>query len=255
MREALIVFRREFLERVRSKAFLWSTILSPILMIAMIAIPVIVAKATSVKRHFALVDEAPAPIGDQFADLFTARKEGDEGNQYTLERVHASFEEKHDELQTRTMEEEIDGYIVLPADVIEKNEILYRARNVGAESIVKDIRNAATQAVQTERLRLAGLVHADVAELMRRVEVDDASVTATGEGRGAAATFLFAYLLAFLIYIMTAIYGAGVLRSVLEEKTQRIAEVLVSSVKASHLMLGKILGVGSAALLQMRSGA
>ncbi len=251
MREALIIFLREFNERVRSKAFFWSTVLSPVVMIAMIAIPVIVAKATSVKRHFVLVDEAPPPIGDQFVALFMAHKDPDEGNEYTLERVEATFNEKHDELQARTLNEEIDGYIVLPADVITANQILYRARNVGAESIVKDIRNAATDAVQTERLRQAGLVHADVAQLMRRIEVDDASITATGEGRGAQATFLFAYFLAFLIYIMTAIYGAGVLRSVLEEKTQRIAEVLVSSVKASHLMLGKILGVGSAALLQV----
>ncbi len=251
MREAWIIVRREFVERVKTRAFILSTFLSPLLIVAVIAIPVLVEKASTLERRLALVDEAPAPIGERFVELLTARNDEEDANRYHIEKVEGTFEEQRATLNERSLAEEIDGYIVLPAGVVADNQILYRARNVGAERVVRDIQYAASQAVQTERLAREGLQHADVASLMRRVEIDDASITETGEGRGAQATFMFAYLLAFMIYMMTALYGVGVLRSVLEEKTQRIAEVMVSSVKSSHLMLGKIIGVGGAALLQV----
>ena len=84
----------------------------------------------------------------------------------------------------------------------------------------------------------------------KSVEVDGARITSTGEEGGSAiATFFLAYVVAFLIYLLTLLYGVSVMRSVLEEKTNRIAEVLVSSVKPAHLMAGKIIGVASAAIL------
>jgi ABC-2 type transport system permease protein len=115
-----------------------------------------------------------------------------------------------------------------------------------------DVRRAASQAVQAARLRTAGLQATDVASLLRPVEVGSARVTATGEEGGSAmATFMVGYAAAMLTYMMIFLYGVNVMRSVLEEKTNRIVEVLVSSMKASHLMIGKILGVGSVALLQV----
>jgi ABC-2 type transport system permease protein len=84
------------------------------------------------------------------------------------------------------------------------------------------------------------------------VRVDEAKITARGEERGGAlSTFLAAYVVAFLIYLMTTLYGVAVMRSVLEEKTNRIAEVLMSTIRASHLVAGKIIGVGSAAVAQV----
>ena len=84
------------------------------------------------------------------------------------------------------------------------------------------------------------------------VRVDEAKITARGEERGGAlSTFLAAYVVAFLIYLMTTLYGVAVMRSVLEEKTNRIAEVLMSTIRASHLIAGKIIGVGSAAVAQV----
>ncbi len=91
-----------------------------------------------------------------------------------------------------------------------------------------------------------------MATLIKPVEVDGARITSTGEeGGDAISTFFLAYIVAFLIYLLTLLYGVSVMRSVLEEKTNRIAEVLVSSVKPAHLMAGKIIGVASAAILQV----
>ena len=250
MREVMIIVRREFLERVRTRAFLLGTVAFPIFMVAIFVLPR--TFDGPVERNLVLIDEAPAPVGDRFVAMLTSMADSGSGNIYSVERVSGRLVDLRDELNARVLAEEIDGYVALPPGVLENERVLYRARNVGSGEVVRDLRNAASEAVQTERLRQAGLEQSNVNALFRRVEVDDASVTQTGEeGRGAEATFFYAYIVAFLIYFITVIYGQTVLRSVIEEKTNRIAEVMVSSVRASHLMLGKIVGVGSAALFQV----
>src|SRR5690606_12999586 len=155
-------------------------------------------------------------------------------------------------LHARIQADELHGYVVLPADVLERNQVQYRAKAIGGPGVLREIRVAASQAVQAERLRQAGLEVQEVAALIRPVEVDNARITAEGEeGADAESTFFAAYIIAMAIYMLVAMYGMSVMRSVLEEKTNRIAEVLASSVRSSHLMTGKILGVGSAALFQV----
>jgi ABC-2 type transport system permease protein len=250
VREVLIIIKREFMERVRSRAFLLGTILFPLFMIALFALPILMERGTTAERHFALIDEAPDPIGERFETAITATRPS--GNIYTVERVPGPYDAVRDQLIERVRSEDLDGYLVLTPTIVDDNVLIYRARSVGNENVLGDIRAAASEAVQAERLRLAGLEGVDVVALTRRINVDDAAITETGEeGRGALGTFIFAYVIAILIYMITALYGQGVLRSVLEEKTNRIAEVLVSSVKASNLMMGKIVGVGAAAMLQV----
>ncbi|MGH7500893.1 MAG: ABC transporter permease [Longimicrobiales bacterium] len=251
MREIMIIIRREFFERVRTRAFLLGTIAFPIFMVAIFVLPRSFGGGT-VERRLALVDEAPPPIGDRFVAALTAVADSGSGNRYTIERVGGRLLDVRDRLNARVLAEEIDGYIALPPGVTEDEPVLYRANNIGSGEVVRDLREAISEAVQAERLREAGLERADVSSLFRRVEIDDASVTESGsDGRNAEATFFFAYIVAFMIYFITVIYGTTVLRNVIEEKTNRIAEVMVSSVRASHLMLGKIVGVGSAALFQV----
>ncbi len=251
MRETWIIVRREFLERVRTRAFVIGTIAFPVFMVAVFVMPRMMAGG-SVERTFARVDEAPFEIGTRFESFLDMGQFTGSGNQYTMERVAGTAATSIDTLNARVMREELDGYVVLPADIMESNRFVFRARSIANQVVVRDLRNAASEAVQAARLRAAGLDRADMTDLLRRVDVDDAAVTDTGEaGRSAESTFMFAYILAFLIYFITAIYGTSVLRSVLEEKTNRIAEVLVSSVNASRLMMGKVVGVGSAALFQV----
>jgi ABC-2 type transport system permease protein len=169
-----------------------------------------------------------------------------------VERASGSFEALRPELNRRVLTEEIDGYVRIPADVAASNRIDYRARNISSFSVANDISRAASRAVQQARLAQAGLDAGEVTALLRPVELQTRRVTEGGEDTGnAESTFFLAYITGFLIYMLTIMYGINVMRSVLEEKTNRIVEVIVSSMKATHLMLGKILGVGSVALLQV----
>jgi ABC-2 type transport system permease protein len=256
MYEMLSVLRREFLERVRSKAFVLGTLLFPVLMAAMWIIPAKMGTGGGT-RHLVIVDQAPAGVGQAVVQLLTAPQpagadDDDEQVTFTAERVAQPLEQVKAGLIGRVQRKEIDGYLYLPPDVVQTSQAEYRARNVANFAVLSAVRRAATQAVQAARLQAAGLDGAQVAALVKRVEVGTGRITDQGEeGGSATSTFFLGYIVGFLVYLMILLYGMNVLRSVLEEKTNKIAEVIVSSMKASHLMLGKILGVGAVALLQV----
>lgn len=249
MREILIVLQREFLERVRSRAFVIGTLSFPLLFIALLAMPAVVEDRPD-ERTIVVVDDAPAGVADRLVESLSEREEG--ADVYHVEVVRGAFESMRAELNAQVLDETIDGWLALPADVLTENRIYFRALNIANRTVLRDLRNAASGAVQAVRLRDAGLDVAEVATLVRPVSVDEAQITASGEeGGGAFSTFFFAYGITFLIYFITFFYSLAVMRSVLEEKTNRISEVLVSSVPASRLLAGKIMGVSAAAILQV----
>lgn len=251
MSETLIVLKREFMERVRSKGFWIGTLILPLFMAAVTLLPALMDRGGST-RTLVLVSEAPAGVADEVARALTRPGEDGEPSRYRVESAAGPFAGVRQGLNQRVLDKEIDGYVYLPADVVQRNAIEYRARNVGNLQVAGDIRRAVSQAVQAERLRGAGLQVGEVAALLRPVEVNSARVTAEGEKAGdAVSAFFLSYIIGFVIYFLVFLYGFNVMRSVLEEKTNRIVEVVVSSMKASHLMLGKILGVGAVAMLQV----
>lgn len=251
MSETLIVLKREFMERVRSKGFWIGTLILPLFMAGVTLFPALMDRGGSA-RTLVVVSEAPAGVADEVARALTRPGEDGEPSRYKVEANAGPFAGVREGLNQRVLDKEIDGYVYLPADVVQRNAIEYRARNVGNLQVAGDIRRAVSQAVQAERLRGAGLQVGEVAALLRPVEVNSARVTAEGEKAGnAVSAFFLSYIVGFVIYFLVFLYGFNVMRSVLEEKTNRIVEVVVSSMKASHLMLGKILGVGAVAVLQV----
>lgn len=251
MSELPIIIGREFKERVQSRNFLLGTILFPVFMVVVTILPSMFDRGGS-ERHIVVVDEAPPGVVDRIVGALTQTAEGDLENRYTVERVRGPFDAVRNELNDRVLAEEIYGYVVIPAGVVDGEEVVLRASAVASFSVLRDVRRAVTRSVQAERLQRAGVEIAELASLLTPVPIQTARVTPTGEdGAGAESSFLLAYIIAFLLYMMIAFYGMNVLRSVLEEKTNRIAEVLVSSVAASRLMLGKVVGVSSAAMLQV----
>jgi ABC-2 type transport system permease protein len=171
---------------------------------------------------------------------------------YQVEYVRRPLGPLRAELARRVEAGEIDGFVHVPPDIVERSLIAYRARDVANLQVVADLQRAATEAVLAERLGAAGLSPDAAADLVRRVDVHATRLASGGrEGADALSTFFLAYAVAMLIYFLIVLYGQNVMRSVLEEKTSRIAEVIVSTVKASHLMLGKVAGVSAVALTQV----
>jgi ABC-2 type transport system permease protein len=253
VRETLLVIKREFRERVAAKSFVIGTLVFPLLMIVLLVLPRLIGAGGS-EWTLAFVSDAPAGVGETFEKLLTAPPAADDedANRYRLVAVDGPIDAARDRLAERVRAKEIDGYIALPADILESGSVVFRARKGGSFEVIRDLRTAATRAVQGERLKRSGIDPSAVAALVAPVAIDEARLTEEGEQRGGAlSTFLTAYIVAFLIYLMTTLYGVAVMRSVLEEKTNRIAEVLMSTIRASHLMAGKVIGVGSAAVAQV----
>ena len=269
MREVLIIVEREFRERVQTRSFVIGTLLFPVFMIGVMMMSSVAGDAGE-QRRIALVDRAPAGLSGVFeqALLASGRAPGptadgdpapagsgaaaapEDTPPYAIERHGADA--LIEGLDRRVLEQELDGYVILPADILESGEVVYRARNITNRFVLRDISTAATFALQTRRLGSAGVDPATVRRLMQPVDLNTARVTEAGQAGGdAESTFWVAYILAFLAYFVIAMYGHGVMRSVIQEKVTRISEILVSTVRAAHLMTGKIAGVSGAALLQL----
>lgn len=256
MSELWIVFEREFLSRVRTRGFVISTLLFPVFMAAIVALPAMIGQGGG-RTELVVVDAAPAPVGESFVALLTAPRpaatgDDDEAPTFSVERETRPLEAARADLLRRVEAKEIDGFVVLPADVLTRGAIEFRGENVSNFTVVGALRAAAQQAVQAERMRAAGLDPAAFASVTAPVRVTATRITAQGEERGSGgAAFLVSYLAGFLTYMLIILNGTSVMRSVLEEKTSRIAEVVISSMSAQSLMLGKILGVGASVLLQV----
>ena len=251
MHNVLLIIRREFLERVRTKAFVLGTVLFPAFMLALIVLPNLVG-AGGGARTLVLVDGSPAGIGAQVAQALQAPRDEKGAITYRVERVPGTLESQRARLNQRVEAEEIDGYLWIGPDVLTTNQVAYRARDVTKLKVIQDVEAAVTAAVRQERLRGRGLTGAQVAELVREVDVQAARITGEGgEGGNVIATLITAYVLGIMFMQLILIYGQNAMRSVLEEKNNRIVEVIVSSVQATHLMAGKVLGLAAVALLQV----
>ncbi len=252
MHDVFLIARREFLERVRTRSVVLSTALIPAFVLALVVLPYVFGSEGG-ERAIVVVDESPSGVGARIVAALAAAGAGDaDAVQYTVERVAAPLPRVRADLNRRVEEEEIDGYLHVPADVVEGSTVAYRARDVANFRVVSDLQRAASDAVRAERLARAGLAEGAVAALVQPVRVDAARLSSGGEeGGDALATFFAGYVVAMLIYFLIVLYGQNVMRSVLEEKTSRIAEVIVSTMRASDLMLGKVLGVGGVALAQV----
>lgn len=253
MSELWLVLEREFMLRVRTRSFILSTVLVPLFMLALFGIPIALeVTGGGGEQRIAIIDEGPAVVGEQVVAALTSPPARRRDIRYEVEHLRVPLASVRDSMNAAVAADALDGYLWIPPDVVEGSQVAYRARNVTDFSIQERIRQTVSQAVHGARLSAAGLDMAEVGALLRPVSVEASRITRDGdEGGGAAGTFLLSIFAGLLLYFLILLYGAQVMQSVQEEKTNRIAEVLVSSIRAQHLMMGKVMGVGGAALFQV----
>jgi len=265
MRKVLIIIKREYLVRVRTRAFMIGTIISPVLMLALITLPIFFATRGGGDRRVTVLDQTGDP--DMFAAIkrsLEARGEGDDElnrrdpgvgrTNYTLtQRVIASGEDLHAvelQYQQQAAQDPNLTYLVLRPGSAEPLEVEYFAKNTSDFSI-GSLERAINDAVSTLRLKRAGLNTAQIAAYTKRIEMKRNKITSSGVEEGGRADFVVAFIMLFFIYMTVLIYGLAVMRGVIEEKQSRIVEVLVSSVRPTQMMLGKVIGIGMVALTQV----
>lgn len=248
MHKVWVVLRREFVERVRSKWFIVATILGPVLMAAFLVVPIMMATRVGRERHIAVVDASGSDLGQRLLDSFKGPVPV-RGTRIVVPL--ASLEATADSLTQAVGEKKIDGYLLLTGDALEDGRVEYRGSNVSSPADMDVLQGLVRQVVMVERLRRAGVDPAVVSQAQMRVNMSTVSIRGgkVTEESGQSA-FLLAYGVWLVLYMAILLYGVQVMGSVVEEKTSRIVEVLVSSLRPFQLLAGKIVGVGAVGLFQ-----
>jgi len=144
----------------------------------------------------------------------------------------------------------LDGYVVLPGDITERSRAEYYAQNVSNMMDISMIDQAVEEALVGHRLRGAGLEGERVAALTRKLDLRTVRLTESGAREDRGGTFVLAVLLMMMLYSTVAMWGSAIMNGVIEEKSNRVVEVIVSSIPPGTLFWGKLLGVGAAGLTQ-----
>lgn len=259
MSRMLPILKREFTQAVSSKAFLIGTILGPLLIVGIFGIQfLIIAKGGAGAQHIAIVDATGRGIADRVAALVQER-----GKAMPSFISHATYrfdigkadEAQHESIRTRLAQrvvaDSLDGFLWIPPTALEGSGIAYEGSNATNSQVTGELREAVQRIVQSERMKQEGIDEAKLGNALKPVEMSVAKTGKNGEvGNGSAAKIL-AFGMAFAIYIVVLMYGQSIMSSVQEEKRDRVVELIVSSVRAKDLLMGKVLGIGAAGVLQM----
>jgi ABC-2 type transport system permease protein len=251
----LVIFKREYLERVRSKWFLVATILGPLFFAAITVVPIVMAAKTRLSTDLAdiiIIDGTGTDLGQRVAT--SLHNAAPSGPPPLVQSVSSAQLDSAEEAATAAVvRRETRGYLVLDEQVLAGRQLRYAGRNASQMAEVNTIERTVRQALLAQRLEREG-INAERVSMLTAVRFDMQTEKISDKGRegsGGMASFFFGYAIAFILYIMIAIYGQNILRGVMEEKTTRVAEVVISSAPASRLLAGKVLGVGSVALTQV----
>ena len=275
MSKLLPMIKREYVQGVRSKTFVVSTILGPAMLFVFAVVPgllfgmkaggamrVAVVDETgrlyeSVRESVTRTDEGEAGPGAGVGPQSAARRAGrDMEASYVVEQVAVppggSLEEARRALSGRLKSQELDAYVILPRDIMETGRARYYSRNLGDVISIGRLEDRLSRAVKEQRMRDSGIDPGVVQSVNREVEMSRHKPGEEGEEgeEGTESSFFLALTVGMFIFIATLMYGQAILSAVVEEKTTRIAEMLFSSTDAFTLMAGKLIGVSLLGLTQ-----
>ena len=258
MAKLWVVFRREYLERVRSKWFLLGTLLGPAFFLVVAGAPRLLGgrggEGTRDIARIEVIDATGAGLGARVVEALRER--------FPLSRApyltvvdSAELGVAQDRAVLRVRRDEVLGYLLLTPATLAGDSTRYEGRNANAFTDVDAIRGAVRNQVLAYRMEREGIDAAKVAAFSRfRLAMHVHRIDDEGrQNKNQLGQIFLGYAVALLLYMMIVIYGQAIMRSVLEEKTTRVAEVVVSSVNTDVLLAGKILGVGLVAITQVLS--
>jgi len=237
------VIRREFVERVRTKWFWVSAILGPVLFAGIIVFQI----AQSVgggARHIAVVDTGKAGYGRRVVEALGASKSI---------RADAASPSPHvlDSLTELVEAKRINGFLIVGDSLSSDGKAEYRASNLSLQTI-EELQRTLNRVVEKARLEGKGVnpTVVDWAQALRVTLEQKKCQRGACLAESAGQSFIMAYLISLLLFMAILLYGVNVMSSVLEEKRDRIVEVLISSLRPFQLMLGKVFGAGAVSFFQ-----
>jgi ABC-2 type transport system permease protein len=277
MNKMMVVMKREYLQAVRRKAFIIMTVLLPFLMIGLVMLPGLIMTRGMGKKRIAVLDatgslrqafarpnerEKKDPKEEARKALSGGGRNQDLPTQITIEYVDASkmdVDTGSKPYFTRLTRDEdaadkLEGVFVIPSDAVAKPEkqMTYYSRSATDVLTQERLGRLANRSLQSLRLSANGIKPELVNGLLVDLPVEAVQLSRSGEKKtGGELNFIIAFIFGALLVLPSFVYGQEAMRGIVQEKTDRVVEVLVSSVTPMQLLAGKIMGVAAVGLTQI----
>jgi ABC-2 type transport system permease protein len=253
MSKIWFVVKREYLQIVRTKGFVIGTVLGPVLMLAMLVIPIIGSLASGgEQRTIGVLDLTGQLYPSLVQKLDYKLKDG--RPRYILQDyapgTTTGLAALRQDLHQKVLAKQISGYIFLPANVEKGGSAEFLSEHVSDFDEIRRINEALNAVVVEKRLQSEGLDPKLIAQYTRHVDLKTIKITEKGQEEDTGGTFAVAYLLVMILYVSMFIYGASIMRGVIEEKNNRVVEIVLSSLKPFQLMAGKLVGIAAVGFTQ-----
>ncbi len=248
MRNIFLIARREYLEQVRGRAFRMTTVGLPAVFALVVGIGYLSSLGVGANRHMAIAASNPA-----LADQIRSQLLGDKAAKASVEVVAPATPEERAALLKRVEAKALDGVLWVETPAGKAPTATYVSQSSGDFITAARLRSALNHALVDERLVRGGMKQAEADALVAGVAIETYQVKENGSEvkSNAEASFWKGYLMAFLLSLTTMIYGMNVARSIIQEKTSRIFEVMLAIAKPGDLLAGKLIGVGAVGLTQI----
>lgn len=236
MHKILLILKREYLTRVKKKSFIVMTLLGPLLMASIATAPILIAKYSNDSLNkILLIDEHPK--------IFVTKLQSSEtvvfvNSPMSLDSAKKSFDP-----------DKYYGILYIPSDLVKNpgGAMLFTEKQANL-SVTSYIENTLEKQIEEDKLKSEGIEQKTLESIKTSVNLKTLSLK--GEENSAELATVVGLICGILIYMFIILYGVQVMRGVIEEKTNRIVEVIISSVKPFQLMMGKIIGIALVGLTQ-----
>ncbi len=246
----------EFSEKVKSKAFIISLVIMPVIMILFGVVPgLLMSRPDENATVIGIIDETGSIVDPLTKKLDEKFKLPDGQPNYVIKNlgVHNAVEKNKTEANRMVIAEDIAGYFYFPSTIFDSGKVEYRSENVSNIKIQERFSRTIEEVIVENRIIKQGLDPSLIKKITADVDVKSIKVSEKGDEKetGFLETFFSGYIVIMMLLFLVLTSGQLLIRSVVEEKTNRVIEVLLSSCSARDLMTGKILGLSGLGIVQM----
>ena len=233
MNKLFLIIKREYLSRVRKKSFIIMTIITPIIMSAIIVLPILISENNESTKNIAIIDE------NNVTNNFFNETDNIEIKTFNISGSYSS-----------SLIEDFDAILIVPKKLNDSFEI-HSSKQISF-SLQQEISDVLEKNITLINLEKNGIDADLISQSEAKIKLQTKLIDSKGQEKLSSSelSLAFAMLSGFLIYFFIFMYGAMVMRGVIEEKTNRIIEIMISSVKPFQLMMGKIIGIALVGLTQ-----
>jgi ABC-2 type transport system permease protein len=248
MRSILLIARREYLEQIRGRAFRFSTVLVPLVIVAMLGASYFTGRNAEAGKHVVIAAESATLANEMRRQLLD-----DKDAKLTVDVAAPATARDRAALLEQVQTKAIDGLLSIESSPGGELKATYASQSAGEFATTDLLKNALNHALLSERLTARGMKQDEADALLKQVSIETLQVNKEGKESksNGFAVFQKAFGMAFLLTMPILLYGMDMARSVVEEKTSRIFEVMLAIARPDDLLAGKLLGVGAVGLTQI----